>query len=152
MTMKVMKGLKVALLITCPARASSTKPIGDAHCLRQDHVRQPLPPAQRQAFGRFVLGARHGFDAAAPDLAEVGGDIDAQPEAGGGQRLDAQAQGRQAEIGQRQEHQQRRALHQLYIQHGQVAHGRRAINPQDGHGKPQQAAADEGHDRQHHGP
>src|SRR5471030_3130617 len=45
---------------------------GDAHRLRQHDIGILLETVEAQAIRRFPLGARHGLDAAAPDLAQEG--------------------------------------------------------------------------------
>ena len=88
--------------------------------------------AMRTACGRITLSMRwvrlsarpsaashcgFGTDwiAAAPDLAEIGGDIEGERSAGGGERRDLEADCRQAEIAEEHDDEQRRALDQLHI-------------------------------------
>src|SRR5580704_3312464 len=82
---------------------------GDPHRLRQDHVGVLLEAVEAEAVRRFPLRARHGLDAAAPDLAEKGRGVEGQRNAGGDQRDQLVAQDAEAEIRQEQHDQERRA-------------------------------------------
>src|SRR5450830_741830 len=125
---------------------------GDLDGLRQDHVPDPLMPAQSQALGGLSLGAWHRFDATTPDLAQVGRHIDRQRHRRRRQGRHVQAQCGQAEVGQRQQHQERRALDQLDVERHQQARPTWAIGASQCHRKPEQTATDEGQQRQAYGP
>src|SRR5882757_3664844 len=88
---------------------------GDAHRLRQDDVGVLLETVETEAVRRLPLGARNRFDAAAPDLAEKRADIECQRQSGRDQRIEPIARETEAKIGQEQQHQQRRALHDLDV-------------------------------------
>jgi hypothetical protein len=60
-------------------------------------VRHPLRPVQRQAGRGLLLRSRHRLEAAAPDLAQVRRRVRRETERDRDQRIDDEAQRRQAE-------------------------------------------------------
>src|SRR5690606_30132317 len=115
----------------------------DAHRLRQNDQPQALGPRQRQAFGGFPLSPGHGLDAAAPYLAKVGADVDDHRYAGRHQAGQGKPRDAQPEIGHEKQHQQRRALNDLYVYIGQPTDGGDRADAAQGHHTPRHAAADE---------
>ncbi|KAG1205763.1 hypothetical protein G6F35_011446 [Rhizopus arrhizus] len=99
---------------------------GDAQGLRQYHQPQALGARQRQAIGRLPLGTRHGLQAAAPDLAQIGGGKQGDADGRGHDGRHFKAHDRQAEVQDEHHDQQRRALNQLDVAAGQPGHGRAA--------------------------
>src|SRR5471030_2820869 len=94
---------------------------GDAHRLRQHDIGILLEAVEAQAIRRLPLGARHGLDAAAPDLAQEGRGVEREGDAGGYQRRQLVAHDAEPEVRQEQHDQQRCPLDQLDIGTGHKA-------------------------------
>ena len=109
---------------------------------------QLLAKAQRQTARGLPLAARDGVDTTAPDFREEGAGVQRERQRGGkpGRGLDAEQ--RNAEVGQEQLHQQRRALEDLDIDTDQPVGQPVARDTQHQQRQTDQAAADEGNERQ----
>src|SRR5476649_2194183 len=73
---------------------------GDAHRLRQHDVGILLEAVEAEAIRRLPLGARHGLDAAAPDLAQEGRGVERERHARRNQRRQLVAHDAEAEVRQ----------------------------------------------------
>eukprot|EP01022_Parablepharisma_sp_SALTPOND_P000591 TRINITY_DN1031_c0_g5_i1.p1 TRINITY_DN1031_c0_g5~~TRINITY_DN1031_c0_g5_i1.p1 ORF type:complete len:1047 (+),score=351.32 TRINITY_DN1031_c0_g5_i1:737-3877(+) len=124
----------------------------DAHRLRQDHVAQLLPARHGQGGGGFPLRYRHGLDATAPDLAQVGAGVDGHGNGGGHHGGQLVAEDRQSVERQEQDDQHRRALDDLDIHRREQAQRADVRGAHQGHDEPGDAATDEGQHRQQQRP
>src|SRR6185312_249253 len=122
---------------------------GDAQGLWQDDLEHALDAVQSQAFGRFPLVLRNGFDAAAPDLAQEGRRVDGerQDRREHGRRL-REAQDRGAVEAHAHDDQQRRALDEVDVAERTTAQRLAGGDAHERDGQSQRGREDEGQDGQ----
>ena len=87
----------------------------DLHGLRQHDLDEHLPGPQAERKRGLALAARHGIEARADDLGAVGGHIQRHRQNGGEDRIEPDADRRQAEEDEKELHQERRIAHDLDI-------------------------------------
>ena len=93
-----------------------------------------------------------GLDAAAPDLAQERRSVEGERQAGGDDRHQLVTQDAEAEVREEQDDQQRRALDQLDVAAGERPQQADLRDAQQRDGETDDRAADEGDQRQQHGP
>src|SRR5260221_2829100 len=120
--------------------------------LRNDDVPKLLYATEAERGRTLPLRARHGLDAAAPYLAEEGARIERQRQGGGGDRRQVGADEAEPEIPDEELDQQRRALDDLNVDPGQRPYRPRPRDTAERHEPTDEAAADEGDDREQHRP
>src|SRR5208282_6087821 len=126
---------------------------GDAHRLRQDHEAQLVDVAQGEAGRRLPLGRRNRLDRSAPDLAQERPRVKGEGKRHGGPCVDLHVvEYGEPVVEQKQLHEHRRALKQLYIARGQQAQDAGVGGAQDCDHETDHASAEEGDQRQQQGP